>query len=275
MADLVLRLELDGRIVGEWQLDGQELRLTVADRAGRQVAALTTMLPAPAADTLRTPLGQPVDELDEDTRISTAAGLEATAEALGQERTQTQPLSGLTAGSLEEELRLLGVRTDGSLERLPGDDFTLPLPEPTAGTTEDSLGDRDSFHPVGVAEQSTTRPNLARLARDQAAHKDSGVLEVWFYKGGRWTRRGWLSPGQRASLRGGVIRCIKDGTLFVSPGRWFSASAILPDGEQVQIGPGEEPLKLPMGSAVTLWDGERGLHVRTAENSEPGRLRVH
>ena len=273
MSDLVLRLELDGRIVGEWQLDGKELRLTVADRSGRQVAALTTSL---GSDTVRTPIGAPVDELDEDTRISTAAALEATAEAgLGNERTQTQPFHGLGgATSLEEELRLLGVRTDGSLERLPGDDFTLPLPEPTAGTTEDSLGDRDSFHPVGAPEQSTTRPNLARMVREQSA-KDTGVLEVWFYKGGRWTRRGWLSPGQRASLRGGVIRCIKDGTLFVSPGRWFSASAILPDGEQVQIGPGEEPLKLPMGTAVTLWDGERGLHVRAAENSEPGRMRVH
>ncbi|GEM_PF-6114108 len=273
MSDLVLRLELDGRIVGEWQLDGQELRLTVADRAGRQVAALTTQLAGTTTSLLGTPVDE-VDPLDEDTRISTAESLEATAErGIGTERTQTQPLAGL-ARDLEDELRLLGVRTDGSLERLPGDDFTLPLPEPTGGSTEDSLGDRHSFQPVGRGEQSTTRPNLAHLARD-AGRKDSGVLEVWFYKGGRWTRRGWLSPGQRASLRGGVIRCIKDGTLFVSPGRWFSASAILPDGEQVQVGPGDDPLKLPMGASVTLWDGERGLHVRTAEHSEPGRVRVH
>ena len=91
------------------------------------------------------------------------------------------------------------------------------------------------------------------------------MMEVWIYKRGQWSRRGWLSTGQRATLRGGVIRCARDGSLLISTGDWFSASVVLPDGSETQLGPGRKPVHLPASSSITLWDGERGLLVRDAD----------
>ena len=191
----------------------------------------------------------------------------------------------------------------GSLARIPGDDFTMPYPEATdpswrlesSGTdpllrplrARSARNLRASFHSSRLPESS---PSVSTSKASRGVHQgrrseqrgskpdaleeptpvsseplNESVQEVWFYKDGGWLPRGWLAPGQRASLRGGVVRCLQDGSLLVSPGLNFTIAAALPGGEQFQAEPGHKPIRFPSETSVTLWDGQRGLHVRMAE----------
>ncbi len=278
MSELILRLEQRGQTLGEWTLSGGPLSMSLRDPStGETVAVFRASLPGGPAP------GEPFDAPTEASRVDEAPA--------------TQP--GL---SHYDEIGVVGLSADGEPERIPGDDFTMPNPEPTDPSRASKnlsligaayLGEKTATVAEGYTHDETTyirergaggsavrqlaggraEPGQA-AARSAAAFPPIGsagsepLLEVWFYKNQQWVRRGWLSSGQRASLRGGVIRCTRGGALLVSPGAWFTISAVLPSGKQLQVEPGSKPVRLPSGSAVTLWDGERGLHVRDVETAD-------
>jgi hypothetical protein len=102
--------------------------------------------------------------------------------------------------------------------RVPGDDLTMPLPEPTG-------------------EISATIDVEA---------------ELWVRSGAQWQRRGVLKPGQKASFHGAKIRLKKNGVLVVNPGPSLSGGAELPGGREQQIKECSEPFRFPPGTSVIL-----------------------
>jgi len=298
VAELILHLEQQGQTLGEWTLTGGPLSLTLRDpRTGETVATFRAEVPAGVttsvlpdetfdAPTERQP---PIEEID-----------------LGPPETQVE-----LVGAHFDEVAKANLPANADPERIPGDDFTMPEPEPTdpqqvararanrnlsrigvgyggeKTATMNDLEHTGGLEPLAngsmLDETTYIRPeeqDSSRIVRAASPTSERGaafppisetrdpLLEVWFYKNDEWVRRGWLSSGQRASLRGGVIRCTRGGALLVSPGTWFTVSAVLPTGKQLQVEPGSKPVRLPSGSAVTLWDGERGLHVRDVETAD-------
>lgn len=161
----------------------------------------------------------------------------------------------------------LGGELLGPLVRAPGDDFTMPLPDATTGPV--SLRDAESLTSELIAvddelEEESPGPMRAGLRVDpEAPTQRGGRAEVWSHRNGSWALLGTLNVGQQARLREGSVRCMDGGVLMVSPGPWLGGVADLPNGEQLQFEPGRRPMKLPAGASVTLWDGERGLYVRS------------
>lgn len=327
MPELILRLEQHGQTLGEWTLTEGPLSMSLRNpTTGETVATFRASVPADVHDRT-SPLLKPTLNPS-----STHESFDAPTEDSRHTRNldPDAPATLPDAGHYDE-IGVVGLSADGEPERIPGDDFTMPNPEPTdpaaAGKRNLSLigaaylgektatmadvPDSDVYESVArgsmLDETTYIRPDepadtgrvvkqaprasarqaspSASEASDSAPADGDGVrsaaafppigsaepdplLEVWFYKNNQWVRRGWLSSGQRASLRGGVIRCTRGGALLVSPGTWFTVSAVLPSGKQLQVEPGSKPVRLPSGSAVTLWDGERGLHVRDVETAD-------
>ena len=334
MAELILHLEQHGRTLGEWTLSGGPLSLTLRDPStGETVATFRAEVPAALA-TKVAPNGaqhtavSPPSQSDLDDSFDAPTERQLIQEIdLGPPETEVQ-----LVGAHFDEVGRSGLPANADPERIPGDDFTMPDPEPTdpeqvararanrnlsgigagyggekTATMNDleytggleplangSLLDETTYirpeeqdssrivRAAGVAQSAnpanTVNPANTTQTASPTQHRGAAfppisesrdpLLEVWFYKNDEWVRRGWLSSGQRASLRGGVIRCTRGGALLVSPGTWFTVSAVLPTGKQLQVEPGSKPVRLPAGSAVTLWDGERGLHVRDVETAD-------
>ena len=107
---------------------------------------------------------------------------------------------------------------DEAAVRFPGDDLTMPLPEPTG-------------------EISATIDVEA---------------ELWVRSSAQWQRRGVLKPGQKASFHGAKVRLKKNGVLVVDPGVSLSGGAELPGGREQQIKECSEPLRFPPGTSVVL-----------------------
>jgi hypothetical protein len=338
--ELILRLEQHGRVLGEWTLVDGPLSLSLRDpETGETVATFSASLPGGALHTEIDGQLEPTNPVVEPTRTLTpeVRNLAPTTAPASEDYSHNfdaptersvngGPYDGGPYDDGPAEIELDPPDTEhydeihelGSADlepgRIPGDDFTMPLPEPTdpskvrnlqpigasyGGEKTTTMGDVDltayRAEPTGglervdgrtlhdektyirdsPAEATDTAPDGKGTSMSRSSEAFPPIdgdreplLEVWFYKNNEWVRRGWLSAGQRASLRGGIIRCTRGGSLLVSPGNWFTVSATLPGGKQVQVEPGSKPLRLPAGAAVTLWDGERGLHVRDVEVAE-------
>jgi hypothetical protein len=102
--------------------------------------------------------------------------------------------------------------------RVPGDDLTMPLPEPT--------GEIDPTIDVEA--------------------------ELWVRSSAQWQRRGVLKPGQKASFHGAKVRLKNNGVLVVDPGPSLSGGAELPGGREQQIKECSESLRFPPGTSVIL-----------------------
>ncbi len=205
MAELYLRLEKDGVLLGEWPIDEADLTLAVRD-----------------AQTGRAVLG-----------VRLAGG----------------ELAQRTLRPVHDELPLFDA--DADKLRSPGDDFTMPIPEPS-----DSLL---------TGELPTAVPHLSSFQEEE-----SGVTaEVWSRRGGRWVLRGSLRPGQRARMGDGMVGFDSQGRLLVTAGKRLEGSATLPDGSRLKIDKGSEQVRLPSGSAVNLGAGTSGFFVRSGFQEPP------
>ena len=140
---------------------------------------------------------------------------------------------------------------DADKLRSPGDDFTMPIPEPSAS--------------ILTGELPTAVPHLP------AFHEEvSGVTaEVWSRREGRWVLRGSLRPGQRARMGEGMVGFDAQGRLLVTAGKRLEGNATLPDGSRLKIESGSDLIRLPSGSAVNLSAGSSGFFVRSGLQEPP------
>ncbi len=141
----------------------------------------------------------------------------------------------------------VGVDDPGPLARHPGDDFTLPLPD---GGESTATGAVDQTGEVG----DSLTADLIEV---------EGRAEVWSRRAGEWVLKGTLVPGQRARMKEGSVKCMADGGLMVTPGPIMRGTADVPGSDQIAMMPGEKARRFPAGTAVTLWNGERALYVRS------------
>jgi hypothetical protein len=172
-------------------------------------------------------------------------GLDPASDALSELSLDPPPPVRESLGGVDEVP--VDLDDPGVLARHPGDDFTLPLPV---------LGDRTATGAMeGTGELGDS------LTADLV--EVEGRAEVWSRHAGEWVLKGTLVVGQRARMREGSVKCLQDGGLLVSPGPEMRGTADVPGADQVTMMPGEKPRRFPAGTAVTLWNGERALYVRS------------
>jgi|GEM_PF-3936270 len=139
-----------------------------------------------------------------------------TASASTTERTEVGPTAALQAlDSVESK----------DLDRNPGDDFTMPLPE-------GYLFDHE-------------RPPLHE---SRAQH---GFVDVWSRQGGNWRKKGAIRAGQKVRFADGCVRFKREGLLLVEPGPRITGSVELPNGGILPVRQ-LKPMRAPIGSVVLL-----------------------
>lgn len=180
----------------------------------------------------------------------------------------------------DEEATL--IRSSPLQERDPGDDLTMPFPEPTIeatpATEEASLGMLMELE--GIQEETTMGGELLTIERARLPDDDFTMplpeplgrvrpAEVWKRLNQAWTAAGRLQPGDQVTAFGGRIRLALDGTLLVKSGMKLSGTATLPSGESQDIPPGRRMYIFPPGASVMLRWEESGLYIRSEPLEDP------
>jgi hypothetical protein len=139
-----------------------------------------------------------------------------TASASHGDRTEVSPVTSV---------RSVDLVAPGEVDRYPGDDFTMPLPD-------GYLFDHE-------------RPPLDRSKARR------GFVDVWSRQGGNWRKKGAIRAGQKVRFAGGCVRFKREGALLVEPGPSFTGSVELPSGGVLPVNR-LKPMRAPVGSVVLL-----------------------
>jgi hypothetical protein len=139
-----------------------------------------------------------------------------TASGAAVEQTEVDPVTAIQSTDLIGPL---------DVDRHPGDDFTMPLPDGHLFDLE-----RPPLH------ESKVQP---------------GYVDVWSRQGGSWRKKGAIRPGQKVRFADGCVRFKREGSLLVEPGPSFTGCVELPGGGVLPVNR-LKPMRAPIGSVVLL-----------------------
>lgn len=185
--------------------------------------------------------------------------------------TAAAPVSVTTAA--DEEATLIRSSSDLMLYDI-GDDFTMPIPEPTLEATPATEEAYAVIGPDDQHEETTAGEDMLTIEKARLPDDDFTMplpepvgtvrpSEVWKRWKQSWASAGRLMPGDQVTAFGGRIRLAADGTLLVRTGSRLSGSATLPSGVSQDLPPGGRLYILPPGASVMLRWKENGIYVRS------------